>query len=59
MIVELIEKFNMSIGTVFVIKSKAPLKIGDEIIINEEKHKIKSFVFPCGVFDPALISVVV
>lgn len=57
--VELIEKFNIPSGTLLVVKSNAALHVGDEIMANDEKYTIKSFMLPGGAFDPDLISVIV
>ena len=57
--VELIEKFNMSVGTVLVIRSSNLLKVGDEITDGNETYTIKGFMHPTGAFDETLISVIV
>jgi len=57
--VKLIEQFNMSIGTVLVIKATEVLKIGDKITVGGKEYTIKSFMHPTGAFDTDLISIVV
>ena len=56
--VELIEQFNMSIGTVLTIKATEVLKIGDKITAGNKDYTIKSFLHPSAK-NPDLISVVV
>lgn len=57
--VKLIEKFNMSVGTVLVVKAADTLKIGDRITAEDKEYTIKAFMHPTGAFAPDLISVIV
>jgi hypothetical protein len=40
------EKFDTSFGTAFIIKNPPLLKVGQELMINDEKYQIKRIVFP-------------
>ena len=57
--VKLIEKYNMSVGTAFVIEANSVLKIGDKITIDEKDYTIKSFIHPTGAVDTKMITVLV
>ena len=57
--VKLIEKYNMSVGTAFVIEANSVLKIGDKITIDEKDYTIKSFIHPTGAVNHNLITVLV
>lgn len=57
--VELIEKFNMSVGTVLLIKADTVLNVGDKIQVNENEYTIKGFMHPTGFYDDQKISVIV
>lgn len=57
--VELIEKFNLSFGTVLLIKSNVILKVGEKIQADGEEYIIKGFMHPAGLYDDKIISVIV
>ena len=46
--VELIEKYEMSIGTVLIIKSNSILSTGDTFAIDNNKYQIKKILQPTG-----------
>ncbi len=56
---ELIEKFNMSVGTVLLIKTDIVLNVGDKIRVDEKEYIIKGFMHPTGSYDDQKISVIV
>ena len=49
--VELIEKYEMSIGTVLIIKSNSILNTGDTFAIDNNKYQIKKILQPTGAYD--------
>ena len=57
--VELIEKYDMSIGTVRIINSDSILHIGDIIWVENNEYQIKKFLQPTGAYDETMISVLV
>lgn len=57
--VELIEKYEMSIGTVLIIKSNSILNIGDTVGVDNNKYQIKKILQPTGVYDETKISILV
>ncbi len=57
--VELIEKYEMSIGTVLIIKSNSILNIGDTVDVDNNKYQIKKILQPTGVYDETKISILV
>lgn len=57
--VELIEKFNMSIGTVLLVKSKDILEVGEKIQAEGKEYTIKGFMNPTGFHDDNMVSVIV
>lgn len=57
--VELIEKFNMSVGTVLLIKSNVILNVGEKIQVDGKEYTIKGFMHPAGFYDDEKISVIV
>ncbi len=56
---ELIEKFNTSVGTVLLIKTDTVLNVGDKIRVDEKEYTIKGFMYPTGFYDDQKISVIV
>lgn len=57
--VKLIEKYDMSIGTVLIINSDSILHIGDTIDVENNKYQIKKFLQPTGAYDETMISILV
>ena len=57
--VELIEKYEMSIGTVLIIKSNSILNIGDTVGVDNNKYQIKKNLQPTGAYDETKISILV
>lgn len=57
--VELIGKYDMSIGTVLIINSGSALHIGDTIDVENNKYQIKKFLQPTGAYDETKISILV
>lgn len=57
--VELIEKYEMSIGTVLIIKSDSILNIGDTIDVDNNKYQIKKILQLTGAYDETKISILV
>lgn len=57
--VELIGKYDMSIGTVLIINSGSVLHIGDTIDVENNKYQIKKFLQPTGAYDGTKISILV
>lgn len=57
--VKLIEKYNMSIGTVLIINSDSILHIGDTIDVENNKYQIKKILQPTGAYDETKISILV
>lgn len=57
--VELIEEYEMSIGTVLIIKSNSILNIGDTVDVDNNKYQIKKILQPTGVYDETKISILV
>lgn len=57
--VELLEKFNLSCGTVLLIKSNVILNVGEKIQADGEEYIIKGFMHPAGFHDDEIISVIV
>lgn len=57
--VELIEKYEMSIGTVLIIKSNSILNIGDTVGVDNNKYQIKKILQPTGAYDETKISILV
>lgn len=57
--VELIEKYEMSIGTVLIIKSDSVLHTGDTVDVDNNKYQIKKILQPTGAYDETKISVMV
>lgn len=57
--VKLIEKYDMSIGTVLIINSDSILHIGDTIDVENNKYQIKKFLQPTGTYDETMISILV
>lgn len=57
--VELIGKYDMSIGTVLIINSGSVLHIGDTIDVENNKYQIKKFLQPTGAYDETKISILV
>ena len=57
--VELIEKYEMSIGTVLIIKSDSILNIGDTVDVVNNKYQIKKILQPTGAYDETKISILV
>ena len=57
--VELIEKFNMSVGTVLLVKANAILNVGEKIQAGDREYTIKGFMHPTGAYDDQIISVIV
>lgn len=57
--VELVEKFNMSIGTVLLVKADNVLNVGERIYVDDKEYTIKGFMQPSGFYDDHRISVIV
>lgn len=57
--VELIEKYDMSIGTVLIIRSDSILHIGDKIDVENTEYQIKKILQPTGVYEETIISILV
>ena len=57
--VELIEKYEMSIGTVLIIKSNSILNTGDTFAIDNNKYQIKKILQPTGAYDETKILILV
>lgn len=57
--VELIGKYDMSIGTVLIINSGSVLHIGDTIDVENNKYQIKKFLQPTGAYDETKIAILV
>lgn len=57
--VELIEKYEMSIGTVLIIKSNSILNIGDTVGVDNNKYQIKKILQQTGAYDETKISILV
>lgn len=57
--VELIGKYDMSIGTVLIINSGSVLHIRDTIDVENNKYQIKKFLQPTGAYDETKISILV
>lgn len=57
--VELIGKYEMSIGTVLIIKSNSILSTGDTIDVDNDKYQIKQILQPSGAYDETKISILV
>lgn len=57
--VELIEKFNMSVGTVLLVKSSVVLNVGEKIQVDDTEYTVKGFMHPTGFFDDEKVSVIV
>lgn len=57
--VELIGKYDMSIGTVLIINSSSVLYIGDTIDVENNKYQINKFLHPTGAYDETKISILV
>ncbi|MGN0688910.1 MAG: hypothetical protein ACI4KH_00655 [Oscillospiraceae bacterium] len=53
------ETFNTSMGTVFIINSGFDLKVGDDIIINDVKYKIKKIMEHSRLSDSNSIAIFV
>lgn len=56
---KLIEKYDMSIGTVLIIRSDSILHIGDVIDVENNKYQIKKILQPTGIYDETMISILV
>lgn len=57
--VELIEKFEMSCGTVLMVKSNSTIKRGESINVNGKTYTVKDFLIPSGNYDETIINVLV
>lgn len=57
--VELMEKYEISIGTVLIIKSDSVLHTGDTVDVGNNKYQIKEILQPTGAYDETKISVMV
>ncbi len=57
--VELIEKYDMSIGTVLIIKSDSIVHTGDTVDIENDKYQVKKILQPTGAYDETKISILV
>ena len=57
--VELIEKYEMSIGTVLIIKANSILNTGDTVDVDNNKYRIKKILQPTGAYDETKISILV
>lgn len=57
--VELVEKFNMSVGTVLLVKSNTILTVGEQIQVEDKEYTIKGFMHPTGFYDDSMISIIV
>ncbi|MDE5576226.1 MAG: hypothetical protein K2J11_02405 [Oscillospiraceae bacterium] len=53
------EKFNTSLGVIFIIEDPPLLHKGEDVVIDGQKYKIKRFIFLTRPTDKDIISIVV
>jgi hypothetical protein len=55
----MIEEFNTSMGRIFIIENEFSIRVGDEVEINNETHKVKRVISPTKPTEKNVISIIV